>query len=391
MIDPFIFTSPPQIHFGLGKYCSIPGIVKQYGDNLLLITGASSFLTSDNYHSLMNTFERKGFKIYEERVISEPSPNIVDLITAEHRQNNIQAVIAIGGGSVMDAGKAVSAMLPLNDSVMEYLEGVGSGKVHEGIKIPFIAVPTTAGTGTEASKNAVLSKVGEDGFKKSLRHNNFVPNVAVVDPSLTLSCPKELTTYSGMDAFTQLLESYLSTTASEMTDILALEGLRAIKTSLPKVLVEPTNPDARISMSYAALLSGITLANAGLGAVHGFASSLGGYYNIPHGVVCGTLLGICNRLTVNNLRAKQKDGVALGKYTTLGKLFVDKEYASDDAYIDAFLDLLDEWTDKYKIPRLHNYGVTKEDFDKVIKTTNSKNNPAKLYPEDMRVALQARL
>ena len=380
-----------QIHFGAGKYCSLPGIVKQYGDNILLITGASSFSATDFYPSLMNAFEKKGFTIYEEKVVNEPSPDIVDQISIKYTQKDIQAVIAIGGGSVMDAGKAISAMLLLNDSVMEYLEGVGTGKVHEGVKVPFIAVPTTAGTGTEATKNAVLSKVGEDGFKKSLRHNNFVPNVAVVDPGLTISCTKEITAQSGMDAFTQLLESYLSTTASELTDALALEGLRAIKISLPIVLKDQSNLDARIGMSYAALLSGITLANAGLGVVHGFASSLGGYFEIPHGVVCGTLMGICNRLTVNKLRTKQKDSIALSKYATLGKLFVEKDYASDEGYINAFLDLLDEWTDKFKIPRLRNYGLAKEDFDKIIQATNSKNNPVKLQPEDLRVALQARL
>lgn len=391
MINPFIFTSPPQIHFGTGKYCSIPGIVKQFGDSLLLLTGASSFRNSDNYLSLINAFEKKGFTLYEDKIEAEPSPEIIDSIITKYRDKKIHVVIAIGGGSVIDAGKAVSAMLPLNDSVRDYLEGVGTGKIHEGVKVPFIAVPTTSGTGTEATKNAVLSSVGKDGFKKSLRHNNFVPNVAVVDPSLTLSCPEKITAQSGMDAFTQLLESYLSTTASEMTDILAMEGLRAIKVSLPEVIKNPENLDARVGMSYAALLSGITLANAGLGVVHGFASSLGGYFNIPHGVVCGTLMGICNRLTVNKLRIKSKDGVALNKYAALGKLFINSDYITDDAYIDAFIDLLDKWTENYKIPKLGNFNITADDFDRIIQATDSKNNPIKLQPEDMRIALQVRL
>lgn len=391
MIDPFILTSPPLIHFGIGKYCSIPGIVKQFGDRVLLLTGSASFKSTDSYHSLLNAFDKKGYKTFKEKIENEPSPELIDQITGKYRKEKIKIVVAIGGGSVMDAGKAISAMLPLKNSVMNYLEGVGSGEIHTGEKVPFIAVPTTAGTGSEATKNAVISKVGENGFKRSLRHNNFIPDVAIVDPELTVSCPKEITAYTGMDAFAQLLESYLSTTASRLTDTLCIEGLRRIKNSLHAAVENPENIAARTDMSYAALLSGITLSNAGLGVVHGFASSIGGFFNIPHGVVCGTLMAICNKLTVTKLRRKQKDSIFLYKYARLGEMFVEKKLKSEDASIDAFLELLDDWTESLAMPRLSSYCITNKDFDRIVEATSSKNNPVKLRDEELIAVLKTRI
>lgn len=391
MIEPFIYASPPLLYFGVGKFNSVPGIVKQFGSNILFITGSSSFHSSVNYQLLNRAFMKKGFSISEESVTSEPSPKLVDEITTKYRDNNINAIIAIGGGSVIDAGKAISAMLPLTDSVMDYLEGVGTGIIHTGEKIPFIAVPTTAGTGSEATKNAVLCRVGTEGFKRSLRHTNFVPNVAVVDPVLTLSCPQSLTAYCGMDAFTQLLESYLSSEASRMTDMLCMDGLRCINWSLPSAINDLENLEARTGMSYAAFLSGVALANAGLGVVHGFASSIGGRYNIPHGIICGTMMAICNRITVKRIREKQKGLYALTKYAELGKLFAGDDTQGDNYYVDAFLDILDDWTHAYNIPKLGTFNVKESDAEQIAANTDYKNNPVKLTAEDLIIALKTRI
>ena len=240
-------------------------------------------------------------------------------------------VVSIGGGSVIDAGKALSAMLPLDEPVKEYLEGVGTRK-HPGTKIPFIAVPTTAGTGSETTGNSVLSETGPEGYKRSLRHENFIPDIALVDPELTLSCTSLQTAISGMDAFTQLLESFLSTRCNNLTDALALEGILHVRNSLKTAVSAGDDPEARAGMSYASMLSGIAITNAGLGLVHGFASSIGGRKDIPHGVICGTLMGIVNRAIIERLLKEGKDPAALEKYIRLGKLLSGTDERSDVDY-----------------------------------------------------------
>src|SRR5690606_22395692 len=224
--------------------------------------------SSDHGQKLWQRLHDETIEFRQYSVATEPTPSIVDAAVNEFGDFSPEVVVAIGGGSVLDAGKAISAMLPLKAGVREYLEGVGS-RTHPGDKVPFIAVPTTSGTGSEATKNAVLSEVGERGFKRSLRHDRFVSDVAIVDPVLAVTCPKTVTATSGMDAFTQLLESYLSTAANPITDALALEGLRHVSRSLPLAVHDPGNLSARCGMALASYLSGITLANAGLGLVHG--------------------------------------------------------------------------------------------------------------------------
>jgi alcohol dehydrogenase class IV len=313
---------------------------------------------------------------------SEPSPEMIDEAVLKSDRFKPEVVIAVGGGSVLDAGKAISAMIPVKGHIVDYLEGVGT-KEHPGNKIPFIAVPTTSGTGSEATKNAVISRIGNDGFKKSLRHDNFVPDIAIVDPELTPGCPPELTAASGMDCFTQLTEAYLSVKSNEYTDALALEGLKAIKSSLLKSYLDGTDIDARTGMSFAALTSGICLANAGLGVVHGFASSIGGMFNIPHGIICGTLMGAANEVTVRKLRATGGNEIALGKYARLGELFVDEELPDDYHYIDAFNGYLNEMTDRLHLPGLKRLGVEESALEKICGSTECKNNPVNLGRDEL--------
>jgi alcohol dehydrogenase class IV len=321
---------------------------------------------------------------------SEPSPEMIDNASEKLKNVQIDSVVSIGGGSVMDAGKAISAMMYKTGSVREYLEGVGT-RDHPGTKLPFIALPTTSGTGSEATKNAVLSQTGKDGFKKSLRHDNFVPDIAVVDPMLTESCPQNITAASGMDCFTQLTESFLSDKSCEYTDAFAWEGLKAIKSSLLESYLNGANHEARNNMSFAALTSGICLANAGLGVVHGFASSIGGMFDIPHGVICGTLMASANEVNVRELRKINNYSPALKKYSSLGKLFLDDEGKSDVYYIDGFLEYLRELCEELKLPRLGQYGIKEKDLGAISSITELKNNPAKLEIEDLIEILRDRL
>ncbi len=308
---------------------------------------------------------------------------------SKYSDERIDAVISIGGGSVIDAGKAVSAMLGKTGSVEEYLEVVGS-KEHPGTKVPFIAIPTTSGTGSEATKNAVISKVGKDGFKRSLRHDNLVPDIALIDPELTLSCSPDITAAAGMDCFTQLVEAYLSGRSNEYTDALATEGFKAVKRSLLRCFTSGENIDARTDMSFAALTSGICLANAGLGAVHGLAGTIGAMFDIPHGVVCGTLMAVANELNVRELRKASPDHPALKKYANLGRIFSETEGKDDDYYIDSLVDLLHWLTEQLKLPRLNKYGIMKDDISEICLQTDTKNNPVKLSAELLEEILNRR-
>jgi alcohol dehydrogenase class IV len=339
---------------------------------------------------LIDALEQNRMKLTIESIFHEPSPGIVDELVRKHSGSPVSVIVSIGGGSVIDAGKAISAMLPLDAPVKEYLEGVGTRK-HPGIKIPFIAVPTTAGTGSETTGNSVLSETGPEGFKRSLRHENFIPDIALVDPELTLTCSSLQTAISGMDAFSQLLESFLSSRCSNITDALALEGILHIKQSLKKAVSEGNDPDARAEMSYASMLSGITITNAGLGLVHGFASSIGGRKDIPHGVICGTLMGIVNRAIVERLLKEDTLPATLRKYIRLGRLLSGADGRSDEDYAFYVANYIESLVEELKIPTLGKYGLSEEDITAIVHTTDHKNNPVVFTPEELNDMLRKRL
>jgi len=380
-MDAFSLASTPRLHFGTGKISLAPSTIGSFGSNVMLVTGAKSFISSVFGIRLLEQLKSMHLTVHQCTVENEPTPGMIDDAVTRFSPFNPDVVVAIGGGSVLDAGKAISAMLPLREPVEDYLEGVGTKK-HRGSKIPFIAMPTTAGTGSEATKNAVLSRVGTEGYKKSLRHDNFVPDIAIVDPALTMSCTPALTAASGMDAFTQLLESFLSTSANPVTDALAYEGLSHISSSLVKAYREGTNIEARSGMALAAYLSGVTLANAGLGVVHGFASSIGGYFPISHGIICSSLMAAANRITVRKLR-QQGNTRFLLKYTAIGKLFSGVEGKSDDYYIDSLLAHIENLSETMCVPRLADCGIGADDYQRIVAATDNKNNPVVLENDEL--------
>lgn len=389
MVNDFSFVRTPEIHFGQGKIWLLPSLVSRYGKNVLVVTGARSFIESIHYERLVKEFKKNSLKHYVIKISGEPAPQLIDSIVNEYLLKDIDLVVAIGGGSVLDTGKAVAAMLSHDGFVQEYLEGVGTGRHHPGRKLPFIAVPTTAGTGSETTMNAVLSFVGEQGFKKSLRHESFVPDVAIVDPELTLTCPANITAACGMDAFTQLLESYVSIHASPMTESLCLSGLYHVNLGLIKAVEEPDNIRARSDMAYASMISGIALANAGLGVVHGFASVIGGYYDIPHGVICGTLMGAATRTNINSLQNKSGVKPALEKYTQAGRIFSGS--GNKKSQLNGLASKIDEWIERLKIPALGQYGIQIADLKKIVSETGQKQNPVKLSEEEMLEILKERI
>jgi alcohol dehydrogenase class IV len=387
VVKSFLFSPTPSIICGIGKRKELPQLIKKFGKSVLVITGSGSFSKSELGHQLLNEIQNVIGICHFASVSGEPTPEIVDETVARFNHIRFDVVIAIGGGSVLDAGKAISAMLGKSDSVIEFLEGVGT-RNPDGSKVPFIAVPTTAGTGSETTKNAVISRVGENGFKKSLRHDNYIPNIALVDPELTISCSKETTAASGLDAFTQLIEAYVSTKSSPFIDALAFDGLMHVIKHLRNAWEDGSNLEARSGMSYAAMLSGIALANAGLGTVHGFASSVGGMFPIPHGVVCGTLMAECAAFTIERL---QKSTEAYLKFAKIGKLVSPDNSKSDEYYCSSLISFLRQLTDEMRISSLSKYGVTREVIPQLAAITENKNNPVTFSTKELSYILEKRL
>ena len=392
VISDFGFARIPQIVFGVLRKNQIGKIAAGFGTVALLVTGARSLEKSGMLYAILRSLQDQSVLVHRAVIKGEPSPEQIDRTVNLFAGKGVEVVIAVGGGSVIDAGKALSAMLLKNEPVLQYLEGVGTAQ-HDGEKIPFVAIPTTAGTGSEATKNAVLSQVGAGGFKKSLRHDNFVPDVAVVDPELMLSCPAHLTAACGMDAFTQLLESYVSTKASPMTDALAFSGIKALSESLLDACGQGAN-DTRVrgKMAYAALMSGITLANAGLGLIHGLAGPIGGRFAIPHGVVCGTLMSPANAITIRLLlETHGSDHPIVYKFAKIGAMLAGEPIADVEQWCALLIDTLDRWTNALSIPRLSAFGIVESDLDAIVAEAGNKNNPVALDEKLIREILLARL
>jgi len=393
---PFSISRLPRISYGSGRINEVPALAATYGRTALLVTGKHSFCSTPRWQSFTQLLESEGMNWLHLTVSGEPSPMLVDQTVKQFRDESVDVVIAIGGGSVLDAAKAIAGLLPHGNSVMDYLEGVGKNVPYQGPSTPFIAVPTTAGTGSEATKNSVLSVQGREGFKKSFRDECLIPEYAVIDPDLLASCPRELVAADGMDALTQLLESYASLKANPFTDALAWSGMAAVKEGFFAAW-EGNEPDAshgRGAMAYAALLSGITLAQVGLGSVHGLASPLGAYFPIPHGVVCGTLVSAATEINIKAMQEREPDNPALAKYAQVGRLLGGQTGIDDAMARSSLTALLAEWSERLQLPRLNDYGITAADFPLIVansRGSSMQTNPIMLTDAEINAILMQRL
>ncbi len=384
----------PRIEFGPGRLSIVPNLVAKHGQSVLIVTGSSSFQASVHWANLAAELSGRGINWKTIQVPGEPSPELVDQCVREYREARFNCVLGIGGGSALDAAKAIAGLLRTGNSVMDHLEGVGPELPYLGPSTPFIAVPTTAGTGSEATKNAVLSTHGEQGFKKSFRDDKLVAEYAIVDPDLLASCPPGVLAANGMDAFTQLLESYVSSKANPLTDALALSGMAQARDALlPWYEGEGDAAGHRAAMAYAALLSGITLAQVGLGSVHGLAAPLGAFFPIPHGVVCGTLVAEATRTNMAALAERAPDHPALNKYADVGRLLARAGMTDKEAHA-ALLEVLEDWTHRLNLPRLGKFGVVEADVDRIVansRGSSMKTNPIPLTDLEIAGIVRARL
>jgi len=395
MIAPFSIARLPRIEFGVGAVCKLPELAARHGNRVLLVTGAQSFETSAYAPPLLEGLRQRGLSWDTVKVSGEPSPELVDDAVRRFRDDGFAVVIGVGGGSALDAAKAIAGLLKPANSVIDHLEGVGPELPYRGPATPFIAVPTTAGTGSEATKNAVLSRRGPDGFKKSFRDDALMADAAIVDPDLLVGCPPALIAANGMDALTQLLESYVSTKSNPFTDALALSGLRAVRDGLIAWYEGGASAaEARANMAYASLLSGICLAQTGLGSVHGLASPLGALFPIPHGVVCGTLVAAATRVNIEAMESREPESPALGKYAAVGRLLSGSHGKRATENRNQLSRVLEDWTQRMALPALSSLGVARTDVDCIVagsRGSSMKTNPIVLTDDEIRSVVTARL
>lgn len=396
LIAPFTIARLPRLIFGAGSIASLPGEARAFGTGALIVTGRQSFMSGLHWPRLEAALANAGLCWQHLAIEGEPSPEAVDEAVARHRGDAIDVVIGIGGGSALDAAKAIAGLLRHDHSVLEHLEGVGPERPYEGPTVPFIAVPTTAGTGSEATKNAVLSRRGPGGFKKSFRDEALVARVAIVDPDLLAGCPREIIAANGMDAFTQLLEAFVSIRANAMTDALAWSGMCAFRDGFFSAWPgdRPDAPAGRSAVAYASLISGICLAQTGLGSVHGLASPLGAFYPIPHGVCCGTLVAAATAVNIAALAERDPRAPALAKYARVGGMLADVADASAEARLAALVATLEAWTAELSLPRLSAFGMGVGEVAGVVaesRGSSMKTNPIVLSDGEIETIVRRRL
>jgi alcohol dehydrogenase class IV len=340
----FEFATATRILFGEGVLAEVPAAAAALGRRALLVTGSSP----DRAGSLRAALHSAGVSTVIFPVAAEPT---LDLIRSAPRDCDF--VIAFGGGSALDAGKALAALLTNQGDPLDYLEVIGRAQPLSFPAAPCIAIPTTAGTGSEVTRNAVLASP-EHRVKASLRHAGMLPRLAVIDPALTLDLPRPLTASTGLDALTQLIEPYVSLRANPMTDQFCITGIPAAAAALPRVCRNGGDREARAQMAWASLLGGMALANAGLGAVHGFAAPLGGMWPAPHGAVCAALLPHAMDVNIRAIRARSPEKLA--RYDEIARLLTGRPHATATDGVEWIASLVTS----LEIPPLRTYGVTRE-------------------------------
>jgi len=379
----FEFATATRIIFGQGTLQEVAPLAAEMGSNAFVLTGR----TTKRAEPLIEQLNKIGIKCVTFNVPGEPTTAIVKAGVREARQAKSDLVIGIGGGSVLDTGKAVAAMLTNSGELEDYLEVVGRGKPITQPPAPYIAIPTTAGTGAEVTRNSVLG-VPEHWVKVSMRSPLMLPRLAVVDPELTHSMPPSITASTGLDALTQVMEVYVSNKANPLTDGVCRVGLKRAARSLRRAHEDGRDAAAREDMALVSLLGGLALANAKLGAVHGFAGPLGGMLSAPHGVICAKLLPYVMETNVQALQKRAADSPALARYDEVAQFLTEKARASATDGVAWVQDLCAA----LKVPPLAEFGLKEEDFPAVAaksrKSSSMKGNPITLTDDELMEILR---
>lgn len=375
----FEFAAAGRIIFGPETLKQIGPLARERGNRALVVLGRSVSRAG----SLLNLLTREGIKTIVFQVPGEPTIDLIRDGVDQARKSESDLIIGFGGGSVLDAGKAIASLATNKGEIEEYLEVIGQSRPLTLPSFPFFAIPTTAGTGAEVTRNSVLTS-SRHRIKVSLRSPLMLPNVAIIDPTLTYSLPPEVTAGTGLDALTQLIEPLVSLKANPMTDALCREGIGRVANSLRRAFEEGTNATARQDMALASLLGGLALANAGLGAVHGLAAPLGGRFSAPHGLICARLLPLVMAANIRALQERSPQSPALKGYDQIARLLTRKMGAKAQEGVQ----WIQETCQLLRIPALTRFGVTDHALpsliEKAIGASSMKGNPIQLTAQELR-------
>jgi alcohol dehydrogenase class IV len=379
----FDFATASRIIFGRGTIVQAGPLAKEFGHNALVVTGRDSTRAK----RLLDALMASAVRVAPFPVEGEPDLEMVRRGVTLARREKCDLVVAFGGGSALDTGKAIAAMMTNGGDVLDYLEVIGGGKTLAQSPAPFLAIPTTAGTGSEVTRNAVLTSP-EHCVKVSLRSPLMLAKVALVDPELTWNLPPALTASTGLDALTQLIEPYVSSRANAVTDGLCVDGIRRAARSLRMAYENGRNATAREDMALASLFGGLALANAGLGAVHGLAGVIGGMFGGPHGAICAALLPHVMAANLAALHSRDPANPALTRYEEVARLLTGRNNAQAEDGV--------EWVNRLvsdlQIPKLGSYGLTQQHVaDLVEKSKNAssmKANPLVLTPGELATLVE---
>ena len=378
----FEFATASRIIFGQGTVKEVAPMASKMGNCALLVTGRNV----ERAGPLSGSLKNAGMKIVTFSVSGEPTIELTIEGVELARQNASDIVIGMGGGSVIDTAKAIAALLTNSGDITDYLEVIGRGKPLSRPSAPCIAIPTTAGTGAEVTKNAVLTSQ-EHKVKVSLRSPTMLPDLAIIDPELTYSMPPSLTASTGLDALTQVLEPFVSVKSNPLTDIICIEGLKRAARSLHRAFKDGSDTKAREDMAIVSLFGGLTLANSKLGAVHGIAGPMGGMFPVPHGVICARLLPFVVEVNVRSLQRHNSQQYLL-RYDQVAQVLTGKTNAKAEEGTARIHDLCDA----LDIPGLSDFGITEDHFPDLIasskKASSMKGNPVSLTDEELTEILQ---
>jgi len=374
----FEFATASRIIFGAGAVRQAAPLAATMGRLALVVTGR----TTRRAHVVLDGLAAEGVETVTFAVAGEPTVDGARDGTRVAQRTGVHLVVAFGGGSVIDAGKAIAALATNPGHPDEYLEVVGRGRPLSEAPLPFIAIPTTAGSGSEATRNAVLTSTAHR-VKVSLRSPLMLPRIALVDPELTCDVPPDLTASTGLDALTQLIEPFVSSRANPITDALAREGIPRIARSLLRAFARGHDAAAREDLSLAALLGGVALANGGLGAAHGFAAPIGGAFAAPHGAICAALLPAVIDVNVRALRLRAPGSPALGRYEEVARLVTGER----DAGVAEGMGWLRDLCAALRIPPLGAYGVSERDVPALVEraatASSMQANPVVLTTDEL--------